>query len=360
MIIFHLLIALLCFYILAIVCDRYFVKTLQIIGNKLKLSDDVVGASIMAVGSSSPELFTALIATFTVGAEDIGAGTIVGSAIFNILVIVGGAAYVAKAYLKWQPVMRDLLFYVLTVLVLYFTFRDGQITMSETLLYLGLYATYIFLLSQWGKIAKSAQQNTETLDTISEETEKIEERIEEKKGVRILLKYIDRAIDRVYPDLEKRPHLYMLTFFISIAIIITCSWLLVDSAVAIAEILSIPQSIVALTILAAGMSLPDLLSSLIVAKQGRGDMAISNPIGSNIFDILFGLGFSWFLFTAIHGEALYVSTENLNSSIILLFATCVVMLAIFILSKFAIGKRIGIFLISLYVIYLVYSISHLL
>ena len=77
------------FYLLAVVCDRYFVESLEIMSKKMKLSDDVAGATLMAVGSSAPEFFTAAMALFAVGHESVGAGTIIGSAIFNILVIVG-------------------------------------------------------------------------------------------------------------------------------------------------------------------------------------------------------------------------------------------------------------------------------
>src|SRR5690606_22491483 len=92
------------FYALAKLCDQYFVKSLDIISKKLKLSEDVAGATFMAVGSSAPEFFTAVIAVFSISTSDIGAGTIVGSAIFNILIIIGASAIAATAYLKWQPV----------------------------------------------------------------------------------------------------------------------------------------------------------------------------------------------------------------------------------------------------------------
>ena len=68
------------------------------------------------------------------------------------------------------------------------------------------------------------------------------------------------------------------------------------------EIATQKTTIVALTVLAAGTSIPDLLSSVIVAKQGRGDMAVSNAVGSNIFDILFALGFPWLILLTINGE----------------------------------------------------------
>lgn len=357
MLVAYLLALLLSFYILAIICDRYFVASLQIIGNKLKISDDVAGATLMAVGSSAPELFTVLIATFTIGAEDIGAGTIVGSAIFNILVIIGGSAFVATAYLKWQPAVRDMLFYVASILLLFFTFRDGIITMYESIAYVGMYIFYIVFLSQWKRFVPH-QVPTDELEKISEATAASEEKMERRGGIfGTLLHGVDTIIGLPFPNLTKRPNLYPLTFVVSIAVIIACSWLLVQSGVGIATILNIPQAIVALTILAAGTSIPDLLSSLIVAKQGRGDMAVSNATGSNIFDILFCLGLPWLILTATTGESLHVSTESLISSVMLLFASVIAIIFILVVRKFKIGRKSGLFLIGLYVAYVIYAAS---
>lgn len=108
------------FYLLAVICNEFFVESLDRISNKLKLSSDVAGATFMAMGSSAPELFTSLIAVLRDGGghADVGAGTIVGSAIFNILVIIGASAAFKAAKLRWQPVVRDTLFYCLSILLL--------------------------------------------------------------------------------------------------------------------------------------------------------------------------------------------------------------------------------------------------
>lgn len=163
------------FYILAKICDEYFVASLDTISKKWKLSEDVAGATLMAIGSSAPEFFTAAIAITRVGTEDIGAGTIVGSAIFNILVIIGGSALVATAYLRWQPVIRDMLFYIVAILILLLTFSDGLITAKEALLYVGMYLVYIILLSQWNKIVPSPVETQ--LKDIAETTTKDEKSI---------------------------------------------------------------------------------------------------------------------------------------------------------------------------------------
>ncbi len=134
------------------------------------------------------------------------------------------------------------------------------------------------------------------------------------------------------------------------------SWILVEAAIGLAHELNVPDVIVALTVLAAGTSVPDLLSSLIVAKKGRGDMAVSNAVGSNTFDILIGLGFPWLLYILWKGENIVVGTENLTASIFLLLFTVVALLFLLILRKFKIGRKSGYILIALYVGYILYSI----
>merc|ERR1712188_162164 len=84
------------------------------------------------------------------------------------------------------------------------------------------------------------------------------------------------------------------------------------------DTLGIPDVVMGLTILAAGTSIPDLLSSYIVAKQGEGDMAVSSSIGSNIFDILVGLPLPWLCYSCIYSEPNEVGTQSLKLSILLL------------------------------------------
>lgn len=346
------------FYILAKICDEYFVTSLDIIGKKWKLSEDVAGATLMAVGSSAPEFFTAAIAITKIGTEDIGAGTIVGSAIFNILVIIGGSALVATAYLRWQPVARDMLFYVIAIVTLLFTFSDGVITTMEALIYIILYILYIGVLSQWNKIVKSPVQTQ--LGDIAKEVEKDEKEIERKHIPIIspLMLLIDKMLEFSFPKKEAQEKKYWTVFWISIGFIIALSWVLVELAIGISHELGIPEVIVALTVLAAGTSMPDLLSSLIVAKQGRGDMAVSNALGSNIFDIFICLGLPWFAYTLIKGENIIVGTANLSSSIFLLLCTVLAIVSIFIMRRFRIGKYSGFFLIGLYGLYCVYMIGN--
>lgn len=343
MILVFILLLIVSFYLLAVVCDEFFVESLDIISDKLKLSSDVAGATFMAVGSSTPELFTSLFAILKSGSEDIGAGTIVGSAIFNILVIIGASALFRQAKLNWQPVVRDTLFYALAIVMLLFAFRDGQIVLSEAILFISMYGGYIVAVMNWRKIFP--YQDFDSIEVLEEGTEKNK-----------IAQFSKRLLGLVIPDCKKYPGRYLLTFGISIAIIGLLSYALVESAIALGAILHINPVIISLTVLAGGTSIPDLLSSMIVAKQGRGDMAIANAVGSNIFNIFICLGLPWMVVLLIKGGTVSVASDNLISSVFLLFATLLAVFFLLALREWKIGPNAGYLLIGVYLLYLGYQV----
>jgi K+-dependent Na+/Ca+ exchanger-like protein len=347
-IIFYSLIILLAFYMLARVTDVYFIPALETIAKKLKMSSDVAGTTLMAMGSSAPELFIALIAVFRPGGhEEIGMGTIVGSALFNILVIIGAAAMARKATLSWQPVIRDSFFYLLSIALLSYVFYNNHINIAESIILILLYGLYILAVIHWKKwfpyeddateVEKHAKPTTAAKNTF----------------VQKFLYPFDFLLKITF---SKRKTCMWPAFVISIIWISLLSWLLVESAIHISHTLQIPEAIIALTILAAGTSVPDLISSYLVAKDGKGGMAISNAIGSNIFDILIGLGLPWLFAILIFNEKVEVSKENLISSLVLLFGSVIVVLFIMALRRWKIRRQTGILLILIYVAYLTWQI----
>ncbi|XP_013801897.2 sodium/potassium/calcium exchanger 1 [Apteryx mantelli] len=156
------------FVALAIVCDEYFVPALGVITEKLQISEDVAGATFMAAGGSAPELFTSLIGVF-ISHSNVGIGTIVGSAVFNILFVIGTCALFSREilHLTWWPLFRDISFYIVDLLILILFFLDSVIDWWESLLLLTAYATYVFAmkynvyLEQWVK-----QELNRTLNTV--------------------------------------------------------------------------------------------------------------------------------------------------------------------------------------------------
>lgn len=111
----------------AILCDEFFVEALEQISEKLDLSDDVAGATFMAAGSSGPELFVSLADNVISEPKSVGIGTIIGSAIFNILVIIGVTAFMGKTALKldWRPLVRDCGWYCLSIVLLVIVLQTG-------------------------------------------------------------------------------------------------------------------------------------------------------------------------------------------------------------------------------------------
>ncbi|CAL8377949.1 unnamed protein product [Boreogadus saida] len=135
------------FIALAIVCDEFFVPALTVITEKLSISDDVAGATFMAAGGSAPELFTSIIGVF-ISHSNVGIGTIVGSAVFNILFVIGMCAIFSKEILNltWWPLFRDVSFYIVDLIMLIIFFLDNLITMWESMALLSGYACYVIFM----------------------------------------------------------------------------------------------------------------------------------------------------------------------------------------------------------------------
>lgn len=331
------------FYLIAQVSDRYFVVSLDKIAERFNMSHDMSGATLMAIGSSAPELFVAIIALVrTGGHEEIGVGTIVGSALFNLLVIIGASVIVKDAKLQWQPILRDLLFYSIAIFALYIVFIDSIITPAESLVLVLLYGGYLLAVVYWRKIFKF-----ESLDEIEEDEDD-----DEKTGWRIIFIPLDFILEKLFPPKK----FYMLTFTFSILFIGVLCWVLVESAIGVSHILGIPEVIIALVVLAAGTSIPDMISSVIVAKQGRGGMAMSNAIGSNIFDIFIGLGLPWFIISYLRNNDIEVENTGLNESIGLLFGSVILIFIALIISKWQLKKPVGYVLIGSYLVYICYQL----
>ncbi|KAM8972756.1 sodium/potassium/calcium exchanger 1 isoform 2-T2 [Pelodytes ibericus] len=135
------------FVALAIVCDEFFVPALGVITDKLQISEDVAGATFMAAGGSAPELFTSLIGVF-ISHSNVGIGTIVGSAVFNILFVIGTCALFSREILNltWWPLFRDVSFYILDLIMLIIFFVDNVILWWESMLLLSAYGLYVFFM----------------------------------------------------------------------------------------------------------------------------------------------------------------------------------------------------------------------
>lgn len=150
-VILHIIGVVYMFVALAIVCDEFFVPALDVIIEKLDIQDDVAGATFMAAGGSAPELFTSVIGVF-VSFDDVGIGTIVGSAVFNILFVIGMCAIFSKTVLTltWWPLFRDCFFYSVSLITLIMFFKDNHIYWYEALVLFSFYIGYVSFM-KWNQ-----------------------------------------------------------------------------------------------------------------------------------------------------------------------------------------------------------------
>ncbi|XP_022045922.2 sodium/potassium/calcium exchanger 1-like isoform X2 [Acanthochromis polyacanthus] len=203
-------------------------------------------------------------------------------------------------------------------------------------------------------------------DTDDEEDEKEDEPLSlewpgtrRKQATYLFLLPIVFPLWLTVPDVrnQKSRKFFVLTFLGSIMWIAVFSYLMVWWAHQVGETIGISEEIMGLTILAAGTSIPDLITSVIVARKGLGDMAVSSSVGSNIFDITVGLPVPWLLYSSFHGFApVAVSSNGLFCAIVLLFLMLLFVIISIATCKWKMNKVLGFTMFLLYFIFLVLSV----
>ncbi|TSK22711.1 Ras and Rab interactor 2 [Bagarius yarrelli] len=331
----HIICAMYMFSALALVCDDYFVPSLEKICERLHLSEDVAGATFMAAGSSAPELFTSVIGVF-VTKGDVGVGTIVGSAVFNILCIIGVCGIFAG---QRQRLISGHFSNGDSEVIVKFPVRRG-IENGTVGVERGLNT---WRNGHCDDDTRGADPGTdienENEDNENNENDEEEEEEDEDEGpfvpfhcpgafnkVKWLLVWpLSLLLFFSVPNCAspRWERWFMVTFITSTLWIAAFSYIMVWMVTVIGFTLGIPDVIMGITFLAAGTSVPDCMASLLVARQGLGDMAVSNSIGSNVFDILVGLGLPWALQTLVieYGSTIHLNSKGLIFSVGLLLAS---------------------------------------
>jgi len=405
---------------LAIVCDEYFVPSLTRFSDALGLSPDVAGATFMAAGSSAPELATAVIGVF-VAKDDIGVSGVVGSAVFNITLVIAVCALAApRAFtLHWYSVCRDCFCYLICIIVLIFTIANREVSWMESLFFLVLYVLYCVAMAfnsrfeawatrtlpipeswrnacptkagdfeKWdedGNVkqnghAKDVEMKVNGDGTTEIKLTPIQEKppqLQEEKEYDPLRK--PQALDDgkfavfswyvclplnvlahfTIPDCRKPKfsRWFILSFFVSVIWICVYSYIMVWMITVIGFTLGIPDTVMGLTFIAAGVSVPDALSGIAVVKEGHGDMAVSNAIGSNVFDILVCLGIPWFIKTAIiePGTTVAVTHKGILYSTMTLFSTVIFLIVASHMNSWRMDRKYGIILLIWYFVVMVFA-----
>lgn len=447
------------FFAIAIICDEFFVPALERIAEKYDISPDVAGATLMAAGGSAPELATSSIGTFN--ESPVGFGTIVGSAVFNVLFVIGACAFAAPSALKldWWPLFRDSSYYCCSLLVMAVFFgyiSPSRIYWYEALSLFFLYVVYVLMMSRNKQLEKSVngcihkcrRKKTVPAGTVSAEIavhpapetgKSSDQATKDEDGDGVDKKPLVAKIEKeeedddddddddegpmeiIWPKKEAFEHhkkcptcclisariffviifplkvLFFVTvpdvrrenskvcgcmvhwkecwlpaFALSIGWIVCFSYMMVWWAEILGKVSDIHPTVIGLTLLAAGTSIPDLVSSVLVARKGEGNMAVSSSIGSNIFDILICLPLPWLTYSIINGAKKWgdctpdgdnhfcfsvgVYAETLLFSVILLIVMIFIVILIVHLSGWKMTKGLGISMLVLYFLFVLQDV----
>lgn len=287
----------------------WLVKGSSEIALKANISNLVIGLTIVAFGTSAPELVVSLNASLS-GQGDIAIGNIVGSNIFNIALILGISAAIHPLQAKRQLTRLDIPILIAATIAITILFWDGKLGRVEGIFFLaGIIAYTLFSLYY---------------------SRKHEKKVEEQSGE------LEKQPDPWYKDV-----LYILG---GLAILIFASNLLVDNAVSIAQELGVSEAVIGLTIVAAGTSMPELATSVVSALKKNPDIAIGNIVGSNLFNILAIAGTS----SVVHP----IVSNNINFIDLLVMLGLTLLLLPLAKSGQKISRAEGWLLILIYVGYL--------
>jgi Ca2+/Na+ antiporter len=364
-IILYLLGILATFYVLYIVVDIFLIPTIYIIKDKIGLTDDQTGALTSFV-SSAPELSVSMISLYlAIQSNDqakfqeiaaIGPASVIGSALFSILFIVGASAWFGGKKLTWHSITRDMLYYIISVITLFFFIQDSTIMWYEGVILLLMYALYTIIVANWPKIHKFF--NIPSTEIIAEDVVESEEKLLHIRDTDWTLKnFFAKLSSYIFFPLKNGFNALQVLYnvILAITLVVVSSGFMVEFAQKLALDLRIPASLIAVTILAAGTSVPDLLASIKTAREGYADTAVTNAVGSNVFDILGNLGLTYTisaLFTK--GLPVKVDVTQINTSIILLLASSIALVILLFAKKFNLSKLASVFLMVSYIVYLIF------
>lgn len=312
-------------FVLLVFAADYLVKGAASIAAAVGISPLVVGLTVVAFGTSAPELAVSVVSAFE-GQADLAVGNVVGSNIFNILVVVGSSALIIPLVVHRQLIRLDLPVMIFLSVLLYAVSLDGMISRIDGLVLFSLAIAYVGLLLWKSKHGGKPPGLDE-----------IEELVEDAN------------------DPKWAKNLFLIV--IGIAGLTGGSHLLVKGAVAIATYFGVSELIIGLTIISLGTSLPEVATSIMAAIKGERDIAIGNVIGSNIFNIVTVLGLS----SIVAPAGIRVAQEALDFDMLVMIAIAVAAFPVFFLG-YKVGRISGFFFVLFYVAYVLYllleSIGH--
>ena len=292
-------------FVLLIKGADFFVEGSSSLARILRIPSVIIGLTIVAMGTSAPEASVSINAALA-GSNDIAISNVVGSNIFNGLVVVGVCAVLAAFQTNKDILKRDMPLNIFVSAILCLMFLDGKLSRTEGILLLAGMVLYLCFM------IRSALKNREPgadIQTLS---------------LPVSLLYIVGGL----------------------AAVIFGGDLVVDKACIIARSWGVSQNFIGLTIIAIGTSLPELVTSIVATRKGDSSLALGNAIGSNLFNILFILGMSSVI------SPLHVLDESVIDC--LLLTVSAIILYLFARSKKKMSRLEGVICILLYISYTAY------
>ena len=281
------------------------------LARKWRVSELVIGLTIVALGTSLPEFVVSFISCLR-GSGDMSVGNIIGSNTFNALVIVGASCMMLTIPITRGVLWRDIPFCMLVTLVFVLFARSGEINRPTASL---LFALFLIFILYNIYIARREQKEADRV-------------VEETKSLWALFGLI----------------------VLGIGMLVGFGQLLVGNATDVARQMGISEKVIGITILAAGTSLPELATSLVAARKGSDGLAIGNVIGSNVFNIAGVLGICNLVSPMQTTDVNLVDWVAVMGSIVLLWLVCFT------------GRRLtkweGVLLLLAYLTYLFFVLSH--
>lgn len=291
------------------------VKGASSLAGSLGVSPLVIGLTVVAFGTSAPEMSVSVSSAFK-GAADIAVGNVVGSNICNVLLILGLSAIAASLVVQKQLVKFDIPIMIYASLIVLLMSIDGQISRIDgVLLFAGIVAYTVFLIRE-----------------------------ARREGV---------AVVEGADDIEPPQPLWKnaILIIVGLVMLVLGSQWLVDGAVAIAKYFGLSELVIGLTIVAVGTSLPELATSVMASLKGERDIAVGNILGSNIFNIGAVLGLSGM----VAPQGLPVAHSSLLVDIPVMILVALVCLPIF-LANYTVTRTDGVAFLVCYVVYVVYVV----
>ena len=285
----------------------------------------VIGLTILAAGTSAPELFVSLVSALK-GTSDLAVGNVIGSNIFNAMLIVGCSAVVAPMAISKSTVTKDMPFAIGASLLLFLLCFDdmdsphlwgNEISRSDGFILLA--AFLVFMIYTFNQAEKKGEFD-EVIGNNDEPTSDQDEPTAKEKWLNIFW------------------------MILGLACLIIGSNIFVDGASYVAYRFGVRQSVVGLTIVAGGTSLPELATSVVAARKGQSALAIGNAIGSNVFNILLILGV-----TAAISPMRIMGINIIDLSMMILSAG---LLWIFAYTKYTVSRREGWLMIAGFLAYM--------